>query len=66
MQKSDNVERAHLLVEMARVAEQHEETAKALGLYDDALAQFREDSADEFLPDVLRWKGSVPMLHEES
>ena len=59
MQKSDNVERAHLLVEMARVAEQHEETAKALGLYDDALAQFGEGSVDEFLPDVLRWKGTL-------
>jgi tetratricopeptide (TPR) repeat protein len=59
MQKSDDVERAHLLVEMARVAEQLEETAKAQGLYDDALAQFREDSVDPFLPDVLRWKGTL-------
>jgi tetratricopeptide (TPR) repeat protein len=59
MQKSDDVERAHLLVELARVAEQNEQTAKALGLYDDALAQFSEDSADPFLPDVLRWKGTL-------
>src|SRR4030081_3342817 len=59
MHKSDDVERARLLVEMARVAEQHEETAKAMGLYDDALAEFREDSLDPFLPEVLRWKGTL-------
>ena len=38
MPKSDDLKRARLLVEMARVAELHEETAKALGLYGDALA----------------------------
>jgi tetratricopeptide (TPR) repeat protein len=59
MQKSDNVERAHLLVEMAKVAEQLEENGKALSLYDDALAQFGEDSVDPFLPEVLRWKGTL-------
>ena len=59
MQKTDNVERARVLVEMARAAEQLEENAKALSLYDDALAQFSEDSADSFLPDVLRWKGTL-------
>ncbi|HEX6628558.1 MAG TPA: tetratricopeptide repeat protein [Gemmatimonadaceae bacterium] len=59
MQKPDNVERARSLVEMARAAEQLEENAKALSLYDDALAQFGEDSADSFLPDVLRWKGTL-------
>src|SRR5207237_555317 len=59
MKKSDNVERAHLLVEMARVAEQLEENGKAVSLYDDALAQFGEDSVDPFLPDVLRWKGTL-------
>lgn len=59
MHKSDNVERAHLLVEMARVAEQLEEDAKAIRLYDDALAQFSTDSLDPFLPEVLRWKGSL-------
>jgi tetratricopeptide (TPR) repeat protein len=59
MQKTDDVERARLLVELARVAEQHEETAKAKSLYDDALAQFTEDSLDPFLPDVLRWKGTL-------
>jgi tetratricopeptide (TPR) repeat protein len=59
VQKSDNVERAHLLVEMAKVAEQLEENGKAVSLYDDALAQFAEDSLDPFLPEVLRWKGTV-------
>jgi tetratricopeptide (TPR) repeat protein len=59
MHKSDDVERARLLVDMARVAEQHEETAKAQGLYDDALALFTDDSLDPFLPDVLRRKGTL-------
>ncbi|HEX6628559.1 MAG TPA: tetratricopeptide repeat protein [Gemmatimonadaceae bacterium] len=59
MLKSDNLERAHLLVEMARVAEQLKEDAKAIKLYDDALAQFSTDSLDPFLIDVLRWKGSL-------
>jgi tetratricopeptide (TPR) repeat protein len=57
--KSDNLERAHLLVEMARVAEQLEQDAKAISLYDDALSQFSPDSLDPFLPEVLRWKGSL-------
>jgi len=59
MVKSDNLERAHLLVEMARVAAQLKEDAKAIGLYDDALAQFATDSLDPFLPELLRWKGSL-------
>jgi tetratricopeptide (TPR) repeat protein len=59
MLKSDNVERAHLLVEMARVAEQLKEDARAIKLYDDALAQFSPASLDPFLPDLLRWKGSL-------
>jgi len=59
MQKTDNVERAHLLVEMARVAERLKENGKALSLYDDALAQFEPESLDPFLPDVLRWKGTL-------
>jgi len=58
MQKSDNVERARLLVDLARVAEQHKETAKAQSFYDDALDQFGDDSLDPFLPEVLRWKGT--------
>ncbi|HEX2600475.1 MAG TPA: tetratricopeptide repeat protein [Gemmatimonadaceae bacterium] len=59
MQKIDDLERAHLLVDMARSAEQVEQTAKALGLYDDALSQFAEDSNDPFVADILRWKGTV-------
>jgi len=59
VQKSDNVERAQLLVEMAKVAEQLGEHGRAVSLYDDALAQFAEDSLDPFLPELLRWKGTV-------
>ncbi|HEX9083471.1 MAG TPA: tetratricopeptide repeat protein [Gemmatimonadaceae bacterium] len=59
MPKPDDLERARLLVELARVAEQHQKIAKAQSLYDDALAQFSEDSLDPFLPDVLRWKGTL-------
>lgn len=55
-------DRARELVEMARAAEQQEQTGKALGLYDDALSQFSSDSGDPFLADVLRWKGT---LHRE-
>ncbi|HMG12420.1 MAG TPA: hypothetical protein VK571_04560, partial [Gemmatimonadaceae bacterium] len=58
MLKSDNVERARLLVDLARVAEQQRETAKAQSFYDDALDQFADDSLDPFLPEVLRWKGT--------
>lgn len=47
---------------MARIAEQHEQPDRALGLYDDALSQFRSDSDDPFVADVLRWKGT---LHRE-
>src|SRR4051812_7125676 len=66
MLKSDDVERAHLLVELAKVAEQHEKTTKALSLYDDALGQFSDDSADPFLADVLRWKGTLLREHGDT
>ena len=59
MRKSDDVERARLLVDLARAAEQNEETAKAHSFYDDALAEFADDSMDPFLPEVLRWKGTM-------
>src|SRR4026209_2694306 len=59
MQKLDDVERARLLVDLARVAEQQEKTAKAQSFYDDALDQFADDSLDPFLPEVLRWKGTL-------
>jgi hypothetical protein len=53
MKKIDDVECARSLLGRAREAEQNEETAKAKGLYDDALAQFADDSLDPLLPEVL-------------
>jgi tetratricopeptide (TPR) repeat protein len=44
---------------MARAAEQQEQPAKALGLYDDALSLFPPGSDDPFPADVLRWKGTL-------
>lgn len=55
----DNVERARRLVKKAREAEQLEENGKALSLYDDALSEFSAESVDPFLPEVLRWKGTL-------
>jgi tetratricopeptide (TPR) repeat protein len=54
-----NPERARELVEMAKAAEQQEQTGKALGLYDDALSHFSTDSDDPYPADVLRWKGTL-------
>src|SRR4051812_48390944 len=54
-----NGERARELVELARTAEQQEQTGKALGLYDDALSLFDSDSEDPYPADVLRWKGTL-------
>jgi tetratricopeptide (TPR) repeat protein len=59
MHKQDDVERAHVLVESARVAERDKEAAKAQRLYDDALEQFADHSLNPFLPDVLRLKGTL-------
>ena len=59
MQKSDDVERARLLIDLARAAEQQRETVKAQSFYDDSLAEFAEDSRDPLLPEVLRWKGTL-------
>ena len=47
------------LVAKARVAEQNEQTARALGLYDDALAELGTDCVDPFVADVMRWKGTL-------
>jgi tetratricopeptide (TPR) repeat protein len=55
----DNAEAARELVGQARVAEQSEQTAKALGLYDDALAAFHPESTNPFVADILRWKGTL-------
>ena len=57
--RGGDVEAARELVEKARVAEQHEQTALALGLYDDALTRLGAYCADPFVADVLRWKGTL-------
>jgi tetratricopeptide (TPR) repeat protein len=44
---------------MAREAEHLEEIGKALSLFDDALAQFTDQSVDLLLPEILRWKGTL-------
>src|SRR5688572_23444794 len=51
--------RVREMVERARASERRGEGAKALGLYDDALAMFDADTRDPFLADVLRWKGTL-------
>jgi tetratricopeptide (TPR) repeat protein len=57
--RGGDTETARELVAKARVAEQYEQTARALGLYDDALTRLGADSLDPFLADVLRWKGTL-------
>ena len=57
--RSGDIGAAKELVRKARLAEQQEQTAGALGLYDDALAELGPDCEDSFLPDVLRWKGTL-------
>ncbi len=59
MDKSANVERARHMIELARTAERREENDKALGLFDDALAELGEHCTDAFVADVLRWKGTL-------
>ena len=56
---SDSLKRPRELLERARDAERRGETARALGLYDDVIAQFGEADADPLLADALRWKGTV-------
>jgi tetratricopeptide (TPR) repeat protein len=51
--------RVREMVERARASERKGEAARALGLYDDALAMFEGDTLDPFLADVLRWKGTL-------
>src|SRR5215212_7873416 len=57
--RGDDLEAARELVGQARAAEQREQTAKALGLYDDALACFHPDTFHPLYADVLRWKGTL-------
>src|SRR5689334_18976902 len=59
MKNSKSVERAQRLIELARTAERREENDKALGLFDDALAELGEDCTDPFVADVYRWKGTL-------
>lgn len=47
------------LIEQARSAEKAGHSAKALGLFDDALSALGEGSADPYVADVLRWKGTL-------
>jgi tetratricopeptide (TPR) repeat protein len=54
--------RARTLLDMARQAEQRGDAARALGLYDDALALLNESTDLPLLADALRWKGT---LHRE-
>lgn len=57
--RGGDVQAARDLVDKARLAEQQEQNARALGLYDDALARLGSDCVDPFLADVLRWKGTL-------
>jgi tetratricopeptide (TPR) repeat protein len=50
------------LVNLAREAEQRGDTAKSLGLYDDAIALLDDERDLSLLADALRWKGT---LHRE-
>src|SRR6266550_9646641 len=50
------------LVEQAREAERRGETARALGLYDDAIEALEREQDLAVLADALRWKGT---LHRE-
>src|SRR3982074_2950371 len=47
------------LGEQARSAEKEGQSARALGLYDDALSALGEGSADPLVANVLRWKGTL-------
>jgi tetratricopeptide (TPR) repeat protein len=57
--RGGDTQSAHELVDRARIAEQQEQSALALGLYDDALTRLGDDCVDPFLADVLRWKGTL-------
>ncbi|MDO8502089.1 MAG: tetratricopeptide repeat protein [Gemmatimonadaceae bacterium] len=50
---------AHRLAEAAREAETRGENARALALYDDALAELGSHSSDPLAATVLRWKGTL-------
>jgi tetratricopeptide (TPR) repeat protein len=51
--------RARLLAERARAAGDRGASARALALFDDALAELDERGCDPLVADVLRWKGTL-------
>ncbi|MFL5585304.1 MAG: hypothetical protein ACJ78K_10615, partial [Gemmatimonadaceae bacterium] len=53
---------ARRLIDRARDAERHGDAAKALSLYDDAIALLDSENDLATLADTLRWKGT---LHRE-
>jgi tetratricopeptide (TPR) repeat protein len=53
---------ARRLVDLARDAERRGDTAKSLGLYDDAIEALEREQDIALLADALRWKGT---LHRE-
>src|SRR6266436_3572016 len=55
-------EGARQLVDRARDAERRGETARSLGLYDDAIKALEREQDAALLADALRWKGT---LHRE-
>jgi tetratricopeptide (TPR) repeat protein len=56
---AQHLERARDLVSRARAAEQRGQTARALSLYDDALALLEHDADDPLVADAMRWKGTL-------
>lgn len=54
-----DLDKARKLVELARGAEQQGQTARSIGLFDDAIALIEDEKDSPFLADVLRWKGTV-------
>ncbi|MFL5501465.1 MAG: hypothetical protein ACJ79Q_09545, partial [Gemmatimonadaceae bacterium] len=65
--KSDNLDRpsrggprsSRSLIEQARDAERRGDTARSLGLYDDAIEALEREQNLALLADALRWKGTV-------
>jgi len=60
--QSSRKESAHGLVSRARDAERRGDTARSLGLFDDAIEVLEREQDAALLADALRWKGT---LHRE-
>src|SRR5258706_12483833 len=60
--QSSRKESARGLVSRARDAERRGDTARSLGLYDDAIEALEREQDPALLADTLRWKGT---LHRE-